>query len=181
MKKVAGLNKATPAGMKGRNLIGGEMRTTEQNIQMEWRVKKRVDGSRYITRRPVRNKILKQRAQKIMEERAGITTDDDAISELKIGRYWTKEDRKKQLEQARMYKLKREMMLKAKEQEGTIAQVLPPSGKQIIEMNQKKMQRRKGNNFEEFATIQEVLAVQNSRMALAQTKANGGLLSVTTV
>ncbi|KAG1671762.1 PDZ domain-containing RING finger protein 4 [Nymphon striatum] len=182
LKKMAVLNKATPTGMRGKHPTGGEMRTTEQNIQMEWRVKKRADGSRYITRRPIRNRMLKQRAQKIMEERTGITTDDDAMSELKVGRYWTKEDRKKQLEQARMHKLKREMMIKAKEQQdGPISHALPPSGRQLIEMNQKKIPRRKGNNFEEFATIQEVLAAQNSRIALAQTKANGGLLSVTTV
>lgn len=54
--------------------------------------------------------MLKQRAQKILEERTGITTDDDTMSEMKIGRYWTKEDRKRQLEQARVHKLKREMM-----------------------------------------------------------------------
>jgi ligand of Numb protein X 3/4 len=54
---------------------------------MEWVVKRRPDGTRYITRRPVRSKILKERAKKITEERCGLTTDDDAMSELKTGRY----------------------------------------------------------------------------------------------
>lgn len=51
---------------------------------MEWKVKRRPDGSRYIARRPVRNRILKNRAIKISEERAGLTTEDDTISELKV-------------------------------------------------------------------------------------------------
>lgn len=51
---------------------------------MEWKVKRRADGSRYIARRPVRNRILKNRAIRISEERAGITTEEDTISELKV-------------------------------------------------------------------------------------------------
>ena len=49
----------------------------------EWKVKIRPDGTRYITRRPARNKLLKERAKKVCEER-GMTTDDDAMSELKV-------------------------------------------------------------------------------------------------
>lgn len=47
-------------------------------------MKRRPDGTRYITQRPVRSKLLKERALKINEERAGLTTDDDAMSELKV-------------------------------------------------------------------------------------------------
>ncbi|KAJ0029439.1 hypothetical protein NQD34_004436 [Periophthalmus magnuspinnatus] len=62
--------------------------------KMEWKVKIRSDGTRYITKRPVRDKILRERALKIKEERSGgMTTDDDAMSEMKMGRYWSKEER----------------------------------------------------------------------------------------
>lgn len=81
--------------------------------KMEWKVKRRPDGTRYITRRPVRNKILKERALKIMEERCGITTDDDAASELKIGKYWTREERKRHLERARDRKQRKEILMKS--------------------------------------------------------------------
>lgn len=48
-------------------------------------MKRRSDGSRYITRRPVRNRLLRERALKLTSERAGISsTDDDAMSELKV-------------------------------------------------------------------------------------------------
>lgn len=39
--------------------------------KMEWKVKIRSDGTRYITKRPVRDKILRERALKIKEERSG--------------------------------------------------------------------------------------------------------------
>lgn len=81
--------------------------------KMEWKVKRRPDGTRYITRRPVRNKILKERALKIMEERCGITTDDDAASELKIGKYWTREERKRHFERARDRKQRKEIFMKS--------------------------------------------------------------------
>ena len=76
----------------------------------EWKVKKRPDGSRYIVRRPVRNKILRERAERINQERSGLTTDDDAMSELKVGRYWTRDERKKQLEQGKDRKRKELLM-----------------------------------------------------------------------
>jgi len=58
----------------------------DKNVEtkMEWKVKRRPDGTRYIARRPVRNRILKNRELKISEERAGLTTEDDTISELKV-------------------------------------------------------------------------------------------------
>ncbi|CAB3363359.1 Hypothetical predicted protein [Cloeon dipterum] len=88
----------------------------EEEPMMIWKVKRKADGTRYITRRPVRNKILQERAHKISEERAGLTTDDDTMSELKIGRYWSKDERKKHLERARERRKRQEAVIKEKEQ-----------------------------------------------------------------
>lgn len=51
---------------------------------MEWKVKRRSDGTRYIASRPVRNRLLKNRALRINEERSVLTTEDDTISEVKV-------------------------------------------------------------------------------------------------
>lgn len=59
-------------------------RGTTLETRMEWKVKRRPDGTRYIARRPVRNRILKDREIRIQEERAELTTEDDAMSELKV-------------------------------------------------------------------------------------------------
>lgn len=50
-------------------------------------MKIRSDGTRYVAKRPVRDRLLKARAIKIREERSGMTTDDDAASEMKQVKY----------------------------------------------------------------------------------------------
>ncbi|KYQ50692.1 PDZ domain-containing RING finger protein 4 [Trachymyrmex zeteki] len=55
----------------------------KSEVQMEWKVKRRADGTRYIARRPVRNWILRNRAIKITDERTGYTKDD-TMSEMKV-------------------------------------------------------------------------------------------------
>ena len=70
-----------PPNNTGTSGTGG----SQEDPSWEWKVKIRPDGTRYITRRPARNKLLKERAKKVSEER-GLTTDDDAMSELKVRR-----------------------------------------------------------------------------------------------
>eukprot|EP00062_Callorhinchus_milii_P010452 gi/632955393/ref/XP_007893442.1/ PREDICTED: E3 ubiquitin-protein ligase PDZRN3 [Callorhinchus milii] len=77
----------------------------------EWKVKVRSDGTRYITKRPARDRLLRERAMRIREERRGLTTDDDAASELKTGRYWSKEERKRQLVRAREQRRRRDKLI----------------------------------------------------------------------
>ncbi len=80
----------------------------------EWRMKKRADGSRYITRRPTRDRLLRDRAHQISEERAGMTTDDDTLSELKLGRYWSKEERRQHVEKTRERRQRQEEVIRTK-------------------------------------------------------------------
>jgi ligand of Numb protein X 3/4 len=80
----------------------------------EWRMKKRADGTRYITRRPTRDRLLRDRAHQISEERAGTTTDDDTLSELKLGRYWSKEERRQHVEKARERRHRQEELIRSK-------------------------------------------------------------------
>lgn len=86
---------------------------------MEWKVKRRPDGSRYIVRRPVKNRTLRAaRASKINEERSNDqTTEDDTISEVKMGRYWTKEERKKHMEKAKERRHRQESLIASKNQQ----------------------------------------------------------------
>lgn len=89
----------TPAsGRSHRNNADHQQQQPALAAGMEWRIKKRPDGSRYITRRPA---TRHRRAMQISEERAGATTDDDALSEFKLGRYWSKEERRQHVDSAR--------------------------------------------------------------------------------
>ena len=145
--------------------------------QMEWVVKKRPDGTRYITRRTIKSKMLKERAKKITEERCGLTTDDDAMSELKTGRYWSKDDRKRHLEKAKDQKKRRELMVKAKLE--TLKESEEKKEPNIVDLSHKKMMKHKNKKaLDNFVTVQEMLT-HGSRAT--EGKNCNGLLSVTTV
>ncbi|XP_017264990.1 PDZ domain-containing protein 4 isoform X2 [Kryptolebias marmoratus] len=159
--------------------------------RMEWKVKIRSDGSRYVAKRPVRDRLLKARAMKIREERSGMTTDDDAVSEMKMGRYWSKEERKQQLLKAREQRRRREFMmqsrldcLREREKEQGSGGGGQGQGQQqeptILELcHRRSMKKRSRRILDNWITIQELLA-HGSRSADGK-KVYNPLLSVTTV
>ncbi|XP_051568233.1 E3 ubiquitin-protein ligase PDZRN3-B-like isoform X3 [Myxocyprinus asiaticus] len=150
--------------------------------KMEWKVKIRSDGTRYITKRPVRDKLLKERALRIREERSGMTTDDDTISELKMGRYWSKEERKQHAVRAKEHRQRREFMKQSrmdclKEQAVSAEDKKEPN---IIELSHKKMMKKRNKKiFDNWMTIQELLT--HGTKSPDGTRVYNSLLSVTTV
>nr|XP_033776680.1 PDZ domain-containing protein 4 [Geotrypetes seraphini] len=149
--------------------------------RMEWKVKVRSDGTRYVAKRPVRDRLLKARAMKIKEERSGMTTDDDAVSEMKMGRYWSKEERKRHLMRAREQRKRREFMMQSRldclrEQQGAEGK---PELSIISLSHRKTMKKRNRKILDNWITIQEMLA-HGSRSADGKRIYNP-LLSVTTV
>ena len=173
---VASDNSQDPSG----TAKGGSSGSDNANVQMEWVVKLRPDGTRYIARRPVRSKILKERAKKLAQERSGMTTDDDAMSEMKVGRYWRKEDRKRHLEKAKEYKQKKEQMLKQKLETLKESEDLKQKEPNILDLSHRKMMKHKSKKvLDDFVTVQEMLVHGNR--AEVSCKAPNPLLSVTTV
>ncbi|XP_071809000.1 E3 ubiquitin-protein ligase PDZRN3-like isoform X2 [Asterias amurensis] len=152
----------------------------------EWKVKIRSDGTRYITKKNTRGKILKDRANKIQEERGGLTTDDEAVSEMKLGKYWSKEDRKRHLERARDQRLRREYMMQSRME--CLQEQMEEDGKKepnIVELSQRKMLRKKSARkmmLDDFTTVEEML-VHGTRVSpeTAKTFCSNPLLNVTTV
>ncbi|XP_058488040.1 E3 ubiquitin-protein ligase PDZRN3-B isoform X2 [Solea solea] len=149
--------------------------------KMEWKVKIRSDGTRYITKRPVRDKLLRERALRIHEERSGMTTDDDAISELKMGRYWSKEERKQHAVRAKEQRQRREFMKQSRadclrDQSGAEDKKEP----NIIELSHKKMMKKRNKKiFDNWMTIQELLT--HGTKSPDGTRVYNSILSVTTV
>ncbi|KAK6058021.1 hypothetical protein COOONC_04411 [Cooperia oncophora] len=143
--------------------------STDDDAMSELKVKRRCDGSRYVVKRPARNQILKKRAAQLIRERTGISTDDDAMSELKLGHFHTREERKKHLEEERRRKIRNQQKL--------IESKISPADQMIVQLSQRKMQRRKEKMLlDGFVTTQEVLSQRNP-----DTTAKHGILSVTTV
>ncbi|XP_060930002.1 PDZ domain-containing protein 4-like isoform X1 [Limanda limanda] len=160
--------------------------------RMEWKVKIRSDGSRYVAKRPVRDRLLKARAMKIREERSGMTTDDDAVSEMKMGRYWSKEERKQQLQKSREQRRRREFMmqsrldcLREREREpgsggGQQGATHQQEANSILELcHRRSLKKRSRRILDNWITIQELLA-HGSRSEDGK-KVYNPLLSVTTV
>ncbi|CAL1606676.1 unnamed protein product [Knipowitschia caucasica] len=150
--------------------------------RMEWKVKIRSDGTRYVAKRPVRDRLLKARAMKISEERSGMTTDDDAVSEMKMGRYWSKEERKRHLLKAREQRRRREFMMQSRldclrEREQSTGPELPSS---ILELcHRRSTKKRSRRILDNWFTIQELLS--HGTRSEDGTKVYNPLLSVTTV
>uniref|UniRef100_UPI0037E842AC E3 ubiquitin-protein ligase PDZRN3-B isoform X2 n=1 Tax=Semicossyphus pulcher TaxID=241346 RepID=UPI0037E842AC len=143
--------------------------------KMEWKVKIRSDGTRYITKRPVRDKLLRERALRIHEERSGMTTDDDAISELKMGRYWSREERKQHAVRAKEQKQRREFMKQSRAD--CLEDKKEPN---IIQLSHKKLMKKRNKKiFDNWMTIQELLT--HGTKSPDGKRAYNSLLSVTTV
>lgn len=137
-------------------------------------------------KRPGRDRLLKARAIKILEERGGgSTTDDDARSELKTGRYWSREQRKQHLARAREQRRRRELLLQGRGEAAAAAAAgggpepppLPP-GAAAGGGSRRGLRKRSRRILDNWATIQEMLARGG--------RGEGGrldnpLLSVTTV
>ncbi|XP_054552270.1 PDZ domain-containing RING finger protein 4 isoform X1 [Talpa occidentalis] len=151
--------------------------------KMEWKVKIRSDGTRYITKRPVRDRILKERALKIKEERSGMTTDDDTMSEMKMGRYWSKEERKQHLVRAKEQRRRREFMMRSRLE---CLKESPQSGSEgkkeinILELSHKKMMKKRNKKIlDNWMTIQELMT--HGAKSPDGSRVHNAFLSVTTV
>ncbi|XP_028338320.1 PDZ domain-containing protein 4 isoform X4 [Physeter macrocephalus] len=170
-----------PLSLAGGPRGGGVAAAATEAPRMEWKVKVRSDGTRYVAKRPVRDRLLKARALQIREERSGMTTDDDAASEMKMGRYWSKEERKRHLSRAREQRKRREFMMQSR-LEGLRE---PQSGDgraelSIIALSHRKATKKRNKKIlDNWITIQEMLA-HGTRSADGKRVYNP-LLSVTTV
>lgn len=139
---------------------------------MEWVVKRRPDGTRYFTRRPIRTKILSDRKKKLENERCGMTTDDDAMSELKTGRHWSKDERRRHVQKSREHQERKAVMQKRIE----MSKLASREGhSNIIELSHKKQRKNAMKDFD-FVTVQELLCHEGK---ISVSPSN--LISVTTV
>nr|XP_032649508.1 PDZ domain-containing protein 4-like [Chelonoidis abingdonii] len=125
------------------------------------------------------DRLLKARALKIREERSGMTTDDDAVSEMKMGRYWSKEERKQQLLRAREQRRRRELMQQSRLDWQREAPGAPDQLSILALSHRKSLRKRSRRILDNWITIQEMLA-HGARSADGHRVYNP-LLSVTTV
>lgn len=121
-----------------------------------------------------RSQVLKAREEQVNRERTGMSTDDDACSDLKIGKFWTRQERKQHLEKQREKKMQRTQQKLQHRRE------MEMQGEPLIQTLSHRKQQRQNNRqfFDKFTTIQEFLAHGARDPSL---RPMGGVLSVTTV
>ena len=142
--------------------------------KIEWRVRRNKDGSRiFISKKlkPAKQKLLRERAQKLAEERRGMTTDDETQS-VYLGRYWSREDRRRQLDKVREARRTKKVELEAERKAN--GSNTKRNDFQIIELTQKKMACVE-QTFDDFMTVEEILR-QRNRLGMSS-----GPVFVTTV
>lgn len=154
--------------------------TDDQPPTSRYVVKRRADGSRYITRKPLptpglarlrRKQLLEDRARRLTDERRTVatTTDDDEVND----------DRRGHLMRVQKYKTRRQLQQQTGDgQQGegpTLATPLPGTGS-----NKVCHLRPKAAALDDFTTLDEIL-VHGVKDAGKSRTASGGLLSVTTV
>ncbi|KAG5274152.1 hypothetical protein AALO_G00159760 [Alosa alosa] len=133
---------------------------------------------------------------KISEERSGgMTTDDDAMSEMKMGRYWSKEERKQQLTRAKEQRRRRQFMQRSRLESlrenpqsggegsgtpGPASSGSPRKEVNIIELSHRKMMKKRNKKIlDNWMTIQELMT--HGAKAPEGAKVHNAFLSVTTV
>ena len=131
---------------------------------MQWKVKRRQDGTRYIVRRPVRNRMMRDRAMRITEERNELTTEDDTISEIKTGRYWTKDERKKHIERAKERRNRQQIMILNKNAENSTNM----NAQSYLQMQQQQLALQQ----KQLALQQQQLLQQQHQIASTTTPTN---------
>ena len=160
---------------RGSSKDGGHQSSNENpEMKVEWRVRRNKDGSRiFISKKlkPAKQRLLRERAQKLAEERRGMTTDDETQS-VYLGRYWSREDRRRQLDKVREARRTKKVEMEAdRKAHGTY---MKRNDFQIIALTQKKMASTE-QTFDDFMTVDEILR-QRNRLGMAN-----GPVFVTTV
>ena len=153
---------------------GHQSSNENPDVKVEWRVRRNKDGSRiFISKKlkPARQRLLRERAQKLAEERRGLTTDDETQS-VYLGRYWSREDRRRQLDKVRearrMKKVEMDKERKAVENRARKNEF------DMIGFAQNKMAFTE-QTFDDFITVEEILR-QRNRLGMSS-----GPVFVTTV
>ncbi|XP_015198000.2 PDZ domain-containing protein 4-like [Lepisosteus oculatus] len=128
--------------------------------------------------RVLRNQLLKARASRLADERGGVTTDEEMRSEVKMGRYWSKTERRRHLLTAREQRQRR----LARGSGGEGARRKEASSVVLELSNRKRTQLRNRKLLDSWTTIEELLTHgTKTAVGTSEIMCPSPLLSVTTV
>lgn len=142
------------------NQNGHQSSNENPDMKVEWRVRRNKDGSRiFISKKlkPAKQRLLRERAQKLAEERRGLTTDDETQS-VYLGRYWSREDRRRQLDKVR--EARRTKKVEMDRERKAVENRARKNDFDMIGFAQNKMAFTQ-QTFDDFITVEEILRQRN--------------------
>lgn len=149
----------------------------EKSSHLEWIAKRRPDGSRYITRRPVRSRLLKERTKQFVARLENLpSSDDDTVGEVKIGRYRSREERKCRHKKTRHQKCQKERQLHT--QTCSVKEELSKLDATTSQQQHKISKCQSRKILDNFTTLKDLMLY---RGADNKGKSFSPLLSVTTI
>lgn len=104
------------------------------------------------------NWLLKDRALRIAEERSRLTTDEDALSELKTGKHWNKAQRKQHMLLAKEQKQRKALQSQREQPSEDKASTEHRRNFSIVELSQRNLMKNRSKKISDnWITIQELL------------------------
>ncbi len=135
--------------------------------------------------RALRNQMLRDRATRLADERSGMSTDEESHSEVRMGRYWSRTERREHMLQKQR---------QARNNGGVAASGLVHSGgfvggdnrdnsNTVLELSQRKLSRMRNRKLlDDWTTVEELLS-HGTRLGTSEDALQlpTSLLTVTTV
>ncbi|XP_073792952.1 uncharacterized protein [Danio rerio] len=135
--------------------------------------------------RAMRNQMLRDRASRLADERSGMSTDEESHSDVRMGRYWSRTERREHM-------LQKQRQQQARGGNSLVATGLVHGGSMVanaercstvLELSQRKLSRLRNQKLlDDWTTVEELLT-HGTRMAGAEDALQlpTSLLTVTTV
>jgi len=116
------------------------------------------ERSKWSLKKQHKDRLLKDRAFRIAEERSRLTTDEDTLSELKTGKYWSKAQRKQHMLLAKEEKQRKALQSQREQQSEDNASTEHRRNFSIAELSPRKLMRNRSKKIlDNWVTIQELL------------------------
>ncbi|XP_026881212.2 uncharacterized protein LOC113586964 [Electrophorus electricus] len=157
----------------------GPYRTLEGHTSMNASVSARKPSAGSSNLRAVRNQLLRDRALRLADERSGMSTDEESHGEVRMGRYWSRTERREHMQEKQRQQHAR----------GCGAHPLGdrPGGEggyhTLLELSQRKLSRLRNRKLlDDWTTVEELLA-HGTRIGAGDEALQlaSSLLTVTTV
>ncbi|XP_052445956.1 E3 ubiquitin-protein ligase PDZRN3 [Carassius gibelio] len=137
--------------------------------------------------RALRNQMLRERASRLADERSGMSTDEESHSEVRMGRYWSRSERREHMLQKQRQARNNDSCSVATSglvhSGGVVGGANRESCSTVLELSQKKLSRMRNRKLlDDWTTVEELLT-HGSRLGPSEAPRQlpTSLLTVTTV